>query len=135
MIRNCELLDLNLINDIGKTIKDNFVQYYSLKDLINKEYVNIIVYEEECIKGFIYYEDHIDYIDLMAIAVSESNKGIGYSLLSYLIKISSGKRIILEVRENNEYALKLYKKCGFKEITRRKKYYDGIDAIIMEVNC
>ena len=37
-----------------------------------------------------------------------------------------------EVRENNERAIHLYEKYGFKEIYRRNKYYGDEDAIIME---
>ena len=54
-----------------------------------------------------------------------------------LIKICEQKNIsniTLEVNENNIYAIKLYEKFDFKEIGRRKKYYNGIDtAIIMEL--
>ena len=43
-------------------------------------------------------------------------------------------KITLEVNENNQYAIKLYKKFNFKEIGQRKKYYNGKDtAIIMEL--
>ena len=47
------------------------------------------------------------------------------------------KRLFLEVRENNDAAIKLYKKCSFKTIGRRKGYYsshqaDNIDALVMQ---
>ena len=42
------------------------------------------------------------------------------------------KKIILEVSDQNTSALNLYKKYNFIEINRRKGYYNGIDAIIME---
>jgi ribosomal-protein-alanine N-acetyltransferase len=41
-------------------------------------------------------------------------------------------KIFLEVAENNIPARKLYEKYGYKQLAVRKKYYDGIDAIIME---
>ena len=40
--------------------------------------------------------------------------------------------MMLEVRESNISAIKLYEKVGFEEINRRKKYYGNEDAIIME---
>lgn len=42
------------------------------------------------------------------------------------------KSITLEVKTTNKKALHLYNKYGFKEISIRKKYYEGIDAILME---
>ena len=42
-------------------------------------------------------------------------------------------RILLEVREDNEPALALYRADGFTEIARRPKYYrDGATAVVME---
>ena len=46
--------------------------------------------------------------------------------------LNQGDRIILEVASNNEPAINLYKKCGFKIINIRKKYYKNIDALVME---
>ena len=43
------------------------------------------------------------------------------------------ERMMLEVRASNIGARKLYKKYGFNEISVRKGYYNGEDAIIMEV--
>ena len=40
---------------------------------------------------------------------------------------------ILEVNKENTYAIKLYKKVGFKEVAIRKNYYDGVDGILMEL--
>ena len=40
--------------------------------------------------------------------------------------------ITLEVSKENERALALYKKYGFKEVALRKGYYDGVDGILME---
>ena len=46
--------------------------------------------------------------------------------------IEKEKPITLEVNENNLPAISLYKKYGFKEVAKRKGYYSGIDAILME---
>jgi ribosomal-protein-alanine N-acetyltransferase len=37
----------------------------------------------------------------------------------------------LEVRPSNQSAISLYKKFGFFEVGRRKKYYGDEDAIMM----
>ena len=40
--------------------------------------------------------------------------------------------ITLEVAEDNDSAISLYKKCGFIDVGRRKGFYDQRDALIME---
>ena len=49
-----------------------------------------------------------------------------------MLSTINAEKVLLEVRESNISAINLYSKCGFKEINRRKNYYDGEDAIIME---
>ena len=59
--------------------------------------------------------------------------GIGYKLVDYVCHLFNDvDSIMLEVRDSNEAAIKLYEKCGFEEINRRKKYYGDEDAIIMK---
>ena len=41
-------------------------------------------------------------------------------------------RIMLEVNENNNEAIRLYTRLGFKEISLRDRYYGEDTAIIME---
>jgi len=68
------------------------------------------------------------------------NNGYATTLLGRIIdtmKIRSIKNLFLEVRENNEAAVNLYKKCSFKIISKRKKYYrnkqaEKIDALVMQ---
>lgn len=65
------------------------------------------------------------------------NKKIGDLLVKKIIDISSSKgcdNITLEVKTNNEPAIKLYKNNGFKIISVRKKYYSNgtIDAYLMQ---
>ena len=42
--------------------------------------------------------------------------------------------ITLEVRESNERARRFYLKNGFKEVTKRKNYYNDEDGILMIKN-
>ena len=51
--------------------------------------------------------------------------------MDYFINLVD-KDISLEVRENNDPAIKLYKKYGFEEVAVRKGYYNGIDGLLME---
>ena len=68
------------------------------------------------------------------------NNGYATTLLEWItdtMQLRSIKRLFLEVRENNEAAIKLYKKGSFKTIGRRKGYYsshqaENIDALVMQ---
>ena len=64
-------------------------------------------------------------------------QGIGSALMEDAVKFAEGRglqRLFLEVRAGNAPALALYKRCGFREIGRRRKYYVNPieDALIME---
>jgi ribosomal-protein-alanine N-acetyltransferase len=134
MIREAKLEDINRINEIGLLIKNDFANVYKLEDTFNQDYSHILVYDEDGIKGFLQYEDHFEITDIINIAVDKSNQheGVGYKLIEYLINNTNADKIMLEVRDDNQNAISLYKKCGFVEIHRRVKYYGDVDAIIME---
>ncbi len=134
MIRLYNNEDYASIDSIGVQIKSDFNRVYDIENL-NKDYANIYVYEDDNkIIGFLQFENHFEITDIIniAVAIDHQNKGIGEALIKYLINHTSANKIMLEVRENNVKALKLYSKCGFKEINRRKRYYGEEDAIIME---
>lgn len=121
---------------------------YKLGELLNRDYTRL--YDEEslnnnvnktflCIEGndligFVHIQDLIDEIDIVNIVINEENRRKGYAskLIDYVISYANGKKIILEVSDQNISAINLYKKYNFVEINRRKGYYNGIDAIIME---
>ena len=73
-------------------------------------------------------------IDIMNIFVNEENRkqGIATSLMEEMFKNEEYSRIMLEVNENNDSAIRLYNKLGFKEISLRDRYYGEDTAIIME---
>ncbi len=134
MIRDYRDTDLTSIYEIGKRIKEDFQNVNNLEDL-NNNYANLYVYEENGrILGFLHYENHFEITDILNIAVlkEEEGRGIGSQLLNHLIEKTSSDKIMLEVREGNEKAIKFYQKNGFKAIHVRKKYYGTEDAIIME---
>lgn len=61
--------------------------------------------------------------------------GIASAMLTLIeddVKKHEGTKIFLEVAENNTAARALYENRGYKQIGKRPKYYDGIDAILME---
>jgi ribosomal-protein-alanine acetyltransferase len=72
----------------------------------------------------------------IASALQQGVRGAGTMLLREVLQISKDakrKRLILEVRKDNTYAITFYRKAGFNEFGIYPHYYeDGEDAIRME---
>ena len=103
---------------------------------------------EKNMLGYVAFYGTIESIDIFEIAIKKEYQGqcFGEKLLTESMKNLirdnenveiknihfSGEKFLLEVNENNEKALKLYKKIGFEEIYVRKNYYgNNENAIIM----
>ncbi len=78
--------------------------------------------------------------DVQTIAVRQAQRGnrLGRTLVEALIsqaKRLGSEQILLEVRIDNEPAIKLYQSFGFERIDVRKRYYqpDDVDALIMRL--
>lgn len=86
--------------------------------------------------GYILIEDMNDTINIVDVLIEEKyrNKGYASKLFEYLFNYYKDRnvRYMLEVRIDNKIAIHLYEKHNFKIIHTRKKYYNGIDALIME---
>lgn len=135
MIRECNIDDIASINKLGILANENFTNVYNIREILDKDYEFIYVYEEDNnVLGFIQIEKHFEVLDLINIAVSEDTrrKGIASKLIQYIIDNVEHERFLLEVNSNNSSAIKLYQKFNFKEINIRKNYYSNGDAIIME---
>lgn len=119
---------------LGSLLNRDYSRLYdeeSLNNGVNKTFLYVL--NDELI-GFIHIQDLIDEIDVINIVIGEENRRKGYAskLIEHVINYAQDKKIILEVSDQNTSALNLYKKYNFIEINRRKGYYNGIDAIIME---
>ena len=72
-------------------------------------------------------------VQTIGVRPDQQGRGIGRALLQELITAADGRRILLEVRTDNEPALALYRSSGFETIGRRRRYYQpsGADAFSM----
>ena len=117
---------------------DNFTYKLTKKEFSTNPYLKIITYvKKDKIIGFLLYSLIYDRIEIeqFEVITKERGKGIGDKLLKYLIekyKKRDIKNITLEVKEDNIAAINLYKKYGFKKVSTREKYYDGINGLLME---
>ncbi len=86
--------------------------------------------------GYITLDKGMDDADIETVFVIPEARRNGVAkelILKALDSIKEQKidRVLLEVRDGNAPARKLYESCGFIEINKRKKYYsDGENAVI-----
>jgi len=129
MIREINEKDYVNVNNLLK----NF-NYELTKESFNNDFLKVLVYEEECIKGILVYQYLYDRLEIDYIIVDNNyrNMGIASKLLNSLENTYENiDNITLEVRESNESAINFYLKNGFKEVTKRKNYYKDEDGILM----
>lgn len=132
MINKCNINDINRIIELGKLINTNFDKLNNLEEIIkNKEIIGY--YTDNKLVGFIIFKTMYEITDLLYIVVDKlyRRKSIASKLLEELI--GNSEKVMLEVRCDNDNAIKLYKKYDFKIINIRKKYYDNMDAYVMEL--
>lgn len=123
-------------------LKNSFPQIFAKIDvnkfLIDNKFTQMFTYiENDKIVGVIIYDLIYERCELIQIEVLENyrNQKIASKLLTYMIadcQKNHIENITLEVKITNQPAINLYKKFGFKEVAIRKRYYQGIDAILME---
>lgn len=134
MLNKCSILDIDRIIELGKLINNDFDKLNNISELISND--NIFgYYLDDKLVGFIVINKCYEVIDLLYIVVDKlyRNKSIGSMLMEYMINTFDYERIMLEVRCDNVYAIKLYKKYNFKIINIRKNYYLNNDAYVMEM--
>ena len=138
--RKAELADAEALSIIDEQCfdgyesysKETFVDELSLSDrhYVVATYNNLVV-------GYVGLWQTGDDLNLLKIAVLPQYRmlGIGFKLMNMCFDFRKEKGLnsfFLEVRENNERAVKLYKKFGFKTKHIREKYYkDGENCLVM----
>jgi ribosomal-protein-alanine N-acetyltransferase len=74
----------------------------------------------------------------LAVAPSARRQGVATALIDAvkgMVSQRGCRSLFLEVATGNIAALALYRRAGFAEVGRRRRYYsDGSDALVMRVN-
>ena len=72
-------------------------------------------------------------IHTIAVDPAHHHRGIGRALLRAVLDRAAGATVFLEVRTDNESAIKLYRSEGFEVVGPRRRYYrpSGADAFTM----
>lgn len=130
------------VKDIEDVERQCFSQPWSLDSLVQELSNPHAVYRTACLDGktagYAGMHHIIDegYITNIAVLPSYRRRGIAKALLDDMLEYA-GKNglsmLTLEVRENNAAARYLYESYGFKNVGRRKNFYQSPteDGIIM----
>ena len=129
---------LEQIQDILLTDFDEFWNAGVLKnELENPLSTYIVALSQGEVVGYagLWQPDDEGHVTNIVTKKDKRGNNIGTLMLEEIIKIAKSKNmksITLEVNVNNNIAINLYKKYGFKEVGIRPKYYNNTDdAIIM----
>lgn len=134
--------DLDSIKDYLLSDFDDFWNYSTFKsELLNPNSKYIVAKIDNKIVGFAGIWKAVDDMHITNIVTAKKLRKhhIGSAMLSELIELAKSEKninsITLEVNSNNEPAIKLYEKFGFKKVGLRKRYYNNTDdAIIMTIH-
>ena len=129
--------DLQEIKDILITDFDDFWKYEIFKEELantNTKYL-VLRYNNEiiCFGGIKIILDEANLMNIVTKKIYR-HQGLGSILLEKLITLAKENNctsITLEVNENNLPAINLYNKYSFKEVGKRKKYYQNGDSAIL----
>lgn len=114
-----------------------------LRDCIIYKYDSFTVFYNNILAGYIIAKINLDETHILNLTVSIEHRrmGLGSSLMDMVLndaRIQESKSVILEVRESNTSARRLYEKYKFKLIGKRKNYYESSlgreDALVFSLN-
>ncbi len=110
----------------------------AFQDSLSSPLSHFLVWEEEKALGYIglYAVSGEGSITNVAVHPERRGQGIGEKLVREAIRMGESLKleyITLEVRESNIPARRLYEKCGFREMGKRKNFYSKPreDAVVM----
>ncbi len=139
------LLDVPLMLEIEQQAHSHPWSRQLLASNFGGLYRNLGLWQGECLLGYIILRVVAGEAELINIAVAPQKQGHGFGkcLMQAMFELAleqQWQQILLEVRETNLKAQRLYQQFGFSEIDRRKGYYPcqqngREDALIMQCIC
>ncbi|MDR2405972.1 MAG: ribosomal protein S18-alanine N-acetyltransferase [Deltaproteobacteria bacterium] len=129
--------------NLYKIERENFTDPWSIgviQDMISDDNTySIGIFKDNTIIAYSFFWILDEELHLLSLSVKKENqgKGLGKKLLAAVIEMANANKckvVLLEVSENNQNAIKLYKASGFVTVGKRKNYYsDQSDAILMDL--
>ncbi|MGD9000334.1 MAG: peptidase C39 family protein [Granulosicoccaceae bacterium] len=140
MIREACLQDLNDLVEIeNSSFSADRLSRRSFRYLLTRANAATLVYEERGrILGYVtlLFHDGTSLARLYSFAVKKKGRGIGTALLKAVEKVALEHDCIslrLEVRRDNDSAIRLYEKLGYRQFGIRPDYYeDHMEAVRYE---
>ncbi|WP_262692199.1 ribosomal protein S18-alanine N-acetyltransferase [Kordiimonas aestuarii] len=113
-------------------------EFLSLVEMPGAGVLLAVVQEE--MAGFLLYRSAADEAELITIAVlpNQQGKRIALKLITDMrdrLGAMNVARVFLEVREDNERAIKLYKGIGFEITGKRPRYYQTQSGKLVDALC
>ena len=147
VLRNVGTVDVEFIKTIEDDTFSDAWSLAALNSMFDYDYYHCYVAvlkdeetEKEILMGYAIFKTVAGESELLRFALSceQRGRGFGKSLLAYALAEENRhqtEKVFLEVRESNEAAIAVYKKQGFKEIGKRKRFYQDPeeDALLMEL--
>lgn len=138
-VRDVRLSDIDIIAEIENQCFSMPWKKQDFEKALNEKQLFKVVEVGNDIAGYFLALVVLDEAQVATIAVKEEYRNIGCakkvleaSIFEAFIRGISD--IYLEVRESNEYAIRLYKNMGFETLGKRKNFYEKPteDAITMK---
>ncbi|WNZ91395.1 ribosomal protein S18-alanine N-acetyltransferase [Streptococcus iniae] len=118
------------VQAVYQILKDTHLESPWTKEQIQSDIISLqtdyyFVYDHGRAVGFLATQDLLGELEITNIAVLRAYQGKGYA--SQLIQFleDDDLPIFLEVRESNLVAQALYRKFAFKQVGKRKDYYQN----------
>lgn len=118
------------VQAVYQILKDTHLESPWTKEQIQSDIISLqtdyyFVYDHGRAVGFLAIQDLLGELEITNIAVLRAYQGKGYA--SQLIQFleDDDLPIFLEVRESNLAAQALYRKFAFKQVGKRKDYYQN----------
>lgn len=128
--------ELNLVMKLEKRcFSTNYFNEREIEEMYeNDRYSFWGVWCGGSLAGYLITYDSVDIYEVIKVGVDDEyrGRGLGGSLIEKAFE-SMETDLMLEVRESNKSAIRLYKKLGFRKIGLRRGYYrdTGEDALIL----
>lgn len=138
-IRELRQSDLDQVVTIERNVFQSPWSRKSFQDSIESGALNWVVIVDNVIAGYSVNLAVADEFHILNIAIVECfrRRGFAAALLQHSLDAAQNRGlsdVFLEVRVSNNSAIALYKKFGFEDMMKRKKYYpDGEDAFVMHL--
>jgi len=139
MIRPIKFDDLDAVYNLETALFPNpWPKSFFQHDLMSGDSVGLVAEQEGQLIGYAMATLTGDGFHVTNIAIDRQHqrRGLGRELMNQLEALATAKGsryVFLEVRTNNNAAIRFYEKLGYAILfTRRNYYIDGDDAFVMD---